>query len=58
MAMCAAVNRALDAGHRELIQPAYYQTVSRAVLADLLLGDQGMEIPLLDQRVACLQEVS
>jgi hypothetical protein len=56
--MCAAINRSLDSGRAELIQPAFYQSVDRETLGDLLVGDQGVQIPLLDQRVSCLNQVS
>jgi hypothetical protein len=56
--MCAAINRSLDSGRGELIQPAFYQSVDRETLGDLLVGDQGVQIPLLDQRVSCLNQVS
>ncbi len=56
--MCAAINRSLDSGRVELIQPAFYQSVDRGTLGELLVGDQGVQIPLLDQRVSCLNQVS
>jgi hypothetical protein len=57
-ALCAAINRSLDSGRAELIQPAFYQSVDRETLGDLLVGDQGIQIPLLDQRVSCLNQVT
>jgi hypothetical protein len=57
MALCAAVNRAIDGGLSELTQPSYFQSVEKEKLASLLKGDGGVDIPLLDQRVANLHQV-
>jgi hypothetical protein len=56
LAMCAAINRALDAGVA-LTSPAYFSTVPAATLGQLLEGDGGVQIPLLEERAACLREV-
>ena len=56
LAMCAAINRALDAGVA-LTSPAFFSTVDQATLGRLLEGDGGVAIPLLEERVACLKEV-
>ena len=57
LALCAAMNRAIDSGRGELTQPAFFQSVSRESLGSLLQGDQGVDIPLLEDRVACLHQV-
>ena len=56
LAMCAAINRALDSGVR-LTDPAFFISLDLATLGSLLQGDGGVEIPLLQQRLDCLKEV-
>jgi len=56
LAMCAAINRSLDQ-EIPLIDPKYFVNVSKESLGKLLLGDNGVPIPLLSERVECLHEV-
>jgi len=56
LAMCAAINRALDSGVN-LTDPAYFVSIDEVTLGNLLIGDNGVPIPLLSQRFHCLQEV-
>jgi len=56
MALWAAINRALDQGIN-LIQPTYFKDLSLETLGKLLQGDQGVPIPLLQERLDCLREV-
>ena len=56
LAMCAAINRALDQ-NVELTSPSYFVSVDEATLGDLLLGDHNVPIPLLAERVDCLHQV-
>ena len=54
--MCAAINRALDK-NVPLTDPKYFLNVDEATLGELLIGDDGVPIPLLSQRVECLHQV-
>lgn len=56
LAMCAAINRALDQGI-SLTDPAFFRNIDTATLGRLLGGDNNVPIPLLDKRVECLHEV-
>jgi len=56
LALCAAINRSLDSGV-DITSPKFYRDVDEKVLNDLLMGEQGVPIPLLKQRVECLHEV-
>jgi len=56
LAMCAAINRALDRDV-PLTDPKYFVNVDEAILGNLLVGDQNVPIPLLSKRVECLTEV-
>merc|ERR1719347_2035062 len=56
LAFCAAMNRSLDAGV-PLTDPKYFRDISSQDLGKLLMGDDGINIPLLDKRVECLHEV-
>ena len=56
LAMCAAINRALDSGVR-ITDPKYFVDVDEKTLGELLGGDDGVPIPLLSQRVECLHQV-
>jgi len=56
LAMCAAINRALDSGVR-LTDPKYFVDLDEKTLGKLLGGDDGVPIPLLAQRVECLHQV-
>lgn len=56
LAMCAAINRALDQGI-PLTSPAFFTTLDVDGLGQLLIGDDGIPIPLLQERAACLNEV-
>jgi len=56
LAMCAAINRALDK-NVPLTDPKYFLNVDEATLGELLIGDDGVPIPLLSQRVECLHQV-
>ena len=56
LAMCAAINRALDSGVR-ITDPKYFVHVDAKTLGQLLEGDDGVPIPLLGHRVQCLHEV-
>ena len=47
----------LDTGV-DITSPKFYRDVDEKVLNDLLMGEQGVPIPLLKQRVECLHEVS
>ena len=54
--MCAAINRTLDK-NVPLTDPKYFLNVDEATLGELLIGDDGVPIPLLSQRVECLHQV-
>jgi len=56
LAMCAAINRALDQ-NVPLTDPKYFVSIEKDNLGKLLIGDNDVPIPLLDRRVECLQEV-
>ena len=56
LAMCAAINRALDQGI-PLTSPAFFTTLDVDGLGQLLIGDDGIPIPMLQERAACLNEV-
>jgi len=56
LAMCAAINRALDKGV-PLTDPSYFVSITPELLSTLLAGDKGVPIPLLDMRVECLHKV-
>ena len=56
LAMCAAINRALDQGV-PLTDPKYFVNVDKDTLGSLLVGDKDVPIPLLEKRVDCLHEV-
>ena len=56
LAMCAAINRALDSGVR-LTDPKYFVDIDEKTLGELLGGDDSVPIPLLAQRVECLRQV-
>ena len=46
----------LDAGVK-LTKPEFYKNVTEEKLNELLMGDGGIPIPLLKERVNCLHEV-
>ena len=56
LAMCAAINRALD-NDVPLTDPKYFVDIKEETLGDLLVGDGDVPIPLLPQRVECLHQV-
>jgi len=56
LAMCAAINRALDQSI-PLTDPKYFVNVDSDTLGHLLSGDNNVPIPLLEKRVECLHEV-
>ena len=56
LAFCAAINRALDSGVA-LTSPRFYSGVGEQELGELLKGEGGVAIPLLNERLACLKEV-
>jgi len=56
LAMCAAINRTLDSGV-DLTSPEFYKNIDTKQLGEFLQGDDGVEIPLLEDRVRCLHEV-
>ena len=56
LAMCAAINRALEDGI-PLTEPRYFATVDLASLRAALVGDNNVQIPLLEERLRCLHEV-
>ena len=56
LAMCAAINRALDSGVA-ITDPRYFATIDLATLGQLLVGDGNVPIPLLQQRLECLHQV-
>lgn len=56
LAMCAAINRTLDSGV-EITSPAVYRNIEKNKLDELLMGDDGVSIPLLQDRVNCLHQV-
>eukprot|EP00092_Neocalanus_flemingeri_P010173 GFUD01010963.1.p1 GENE.GFUD01010963.1~~GFUD01010963.1.p1 ORF type:complete len:338 (+),score=88.82 GFUD01010963.1:45-1058(+) len=56
LAMCAAINRALDQ-KVALTDPKYFVNIDKDTLGNLLVGDNDVPIPLLDRRVDCLHEV-
>jgi len=56
LAMCAAINRALDSGSK-LTTPEFYSRIKSEELGNLLVGDNGVQIPLLQDRVNCLHQV-
>ena len=56
LAMCAAINRALD-NDVPLTDPKYFVDIKEETLGDLLVGDGNVPIPLLPQRVECLHQV-
>ena len=56
LAMCAAINRALDSGV-PITSPSFFTSVDVNRLGQLLIGDHDVPIPLLQERAACLNEV-
>jgi len=56
LAMCAAINRTLDSGV-PLTSPSYFSSLDADQLGQLLAGDGCVPIPLLHERLACLNEV-
>ena len=56
LAMCAAINRALDSGVT-LTDPKYFVDIDEKMLGELLGGEDSVPIPLLAQRVECLHQV-
>ena len=56
LAMCAAINRTLDSGV-PLTSPSYFSSLDADQLGQLLVGDGSVPIPLLHERLACLNEV-
>jgi len=56
LAMCAAINRAIDRGI-PLTDPKFFANIQRETLHELLLGENDVPIPLLDKRLDCLHEV-
>lgn len=56
LAMCAAINRALDQ-NVDLTSPKYFSHIDEARLGALLMGDDNVPIPLLAERVECLHQV-
>jgi len=56
LAMCAAINRSLDQDI-PLTDPQFFVNISKDSLGKLLVGDNGVPIPLLSERVECLHEV-
>uniref|UniRef100_A0A1A9WR83 Queuosine 5'-phosphate N-glycosylase/hydrolase n=1 Tax=Glossina brevipalpis TaxID=37001 RepID=A0A1A9WR83_9MUSC len=56
-ALCAALNRALKEGS-DITNPKFYSTLSFDALQHIFRSDDGStQIPLLEQRLNCLQEV-
>ena len=55
LAMCAAINRALDQ-NIPLTDPKYFVNIDVDTLGRLLIGDEDVPIPLLEKRVECLHE--
>ncbi|KAI9583545.1 queuosine salvage protein [Glossina fuscipes] len=56
-ALCAAINRALQDG-LDLTNPKCYSTLSLEALQDIFRSDDGKtQIPLLEERLICLQQV-
>ena len=46
----------LDSGV-EITSPAVYRNIEKNKLDELLMGDEGVSIPLLQDRVNCLHQV-
>lgn len=56
-ALCAAIKRAIDEGI-DITNPKYYVNVTCTILEHILRGDDKVtKCPLIDERIACLQEV-
>lgn len=56
-ALCAAINRAIDEGF-PIIDPKFYSDIDEKTLSYIMRSDDGETcIPLLKERVECLQEV-
>ncbi|KAK3923743.1 Queuosine salvage protein [Frankliniella fusca] len=56
-ALCAALNRAKDAGKR-VTDPQFYSQISAKEVKELLQGDDGSaDLPLIDERAECLRQV-
>ncbi|XP_018334182.1 queuosine salvage protein [Agrilus planipennis] len=54
-ALGAAINRAIKEGV-DILNPAFYATINEEQLGSVLRGDTSVSIPLLKERVKCLQE--
>ena len=57
LAFLAATCRTLDSGV-PLTTPSFYRNVTKQDLSSYLLGDDGVECPLIEERVACLHQIS
>jgi len=53
MALAAAMTRAADSGNS--INAKFFSSIDEQKLNELLKGDEGVEIPLLKERLYCLQ---
>ena len=51
--MCAAIQRSLEAGI-PLTDPAFYKDISEEKLSECLRGDDGVDCPMIKERVECL----
>ena len=57
MSMCAAINRTLDEGIT-LTKSEFYGKISSIELNKYFMGDDQISCPMIDERVACLHEIS
>ena len=57
MAFCAAMNRSINQG-TNLTDSKVYQTITEEDLNACLMGDNGVPIPMLKERVQCLHEIA
>lgn len=56
-ALCAALNRAKDAG-KAVTDPKFYSQITSKEVKELLQGDDGSApLPLIDERAECLRQV-
>lgn len=55
-ALCAALNRAIKE-KVDILNPAFYSTITQEQLKKIFRSDNHVEIPLLNERVNCLREV-
>jgi len=54
-ALCAAVNRALEQ-NIPIVEPKFYSKISQQKFTEIFKSDSPTPIPLIDERVMCLQE--